>query len=116
MPALWDSTLGFRHGPKSFVIGATDIWLFAAADAPARAYDEDLAEELRAQFPASRLAVVAVPQPWGDLWSAPLQVALAQVLAVVWSAALGLAVDDPFAGRGTLTRVVSGVRLHPVAR
>jgi tagatose-6-phosphate ketose/aldose isomerase len=41
-------------------------------------------------------------------------VALAQLLAVTWSDALGLAVDDPFAGQGTLTRVVSGVRLHPV--
>jgi tagatose-6-phosphate ketose/aldose isomerase len=27
---------------------------------------------------------------------------------------LGLNVDDPFAGQGTLTRVVSGVKLHPV--
>lgn len=116
VPALWDTTLGFRHGPKSFVTGATDIWLFPSSDAHARAYDDDLAAELRGQFPGSRLSVVEVPQPFGDLWSVPLQVALAQVLAVVWSDGLGLPVDDPFAGKGTLTRVVSGVRLHPVRR
>lgn len=112
--ALWDSSLGFRHGPKSFVRPGTDIWVFAAADAHTRAYDDDLATELRQQFPASRIFMPQVPLGFGDLWAAPLYIALAQVLAVVWSDALGLLVDDPFAGQGTLSRVVSGVTLHPV--
>jgi len=114
IPALWDSTLGFRHGPKSFVQGGTDLWVFRSADHHTRAYDDDLVAELRLQFPGSTVTAPEVPQPFCDLWSAPLYVALAQVLAVVWSDGLGLAVDDPFAGLGTLTRVVSGVRLHPV--
>jgi tagatose-6-phosphate ketose/aldose isomerase len=114
IPALWDSTLGFRHGPKSFTMGETDLWLFRSADPHTRAYDEDLLAELRTQFPQSRVTAPDVPQPHGDLWSAPRYVALAQLLAVHWSDALGLNVDDPFAGQGTLTRVVSGVRLHPV--
>jgi hypothetical protein len=113
IPALWDSTLGFRHGPKSFTVGETDIWLFRSAAPHTRAYDDDLLAELRTQFPASHITAPEVPQPHGDLWSAPLYVALAQVHAVTWSDALGLNVDDPFAGQGTLTRVVSGVRLHP---
>ena len=115
IPALWDTSLGFRHGPKSFTTPGTDLWLFRASDPHSRAYDDDLLAELRAQFPQSRITAADIPQPFGDLWSAPLYVALAQVLAVTWSAALGLNVDDPFAGQGTLTRVVSGVRLHPVA-
>ncbi len=114
IPALWDSTLGFRHGPKSFTLGETDLWLFRSADPHTRAYDEDLLSELRAQFPHSTVTAPDIPQPFGDLWSAPLHVALAQILAVHWSDTLGLAVDDPFAGQGTLTRVVSGVKLHPV--
>jgi tagatose-6-phosphate ketose/aldose isomerase len=114
IPALWDSTLGFRHGPKSFTLGETDLWLFRSADPHTRAYDEDLLVELRAQFPQSIVTAPDIPQPFGDLWSAPLYVALAQILAVTWSDALGLNVDDPFAGQGTLTRVVSGVKLHPV--
>ena len=114
IPALWDSTLGFRHGPKSFTLGATDLWLFRSADPHTRAYDEDLLAELRSQFPQSKITAPDIPQPHGDLWSAALYVALAQLLAVHWSDALGLNVDDPFAGQGTLTRVVSGVRLHPV--
>jgi tagatose-6-phosphate ketose/aldose isomerase len=114
IPALWDSTLGFRHGPKSFTVGETDLWLFRSADPHTRAYDDDLLTELNAQFPQSNVTATDIPQPFSDLWSAPLYVALAQLLAVHWSDALGLNVDDPFAGQGTLTRVVSGVKLHPV--
>lgn len=114
IPALWDSTLGFRHGPKSFTVGKTDLWLFRSADPHTRAYDDDLLAELRSQFPNSHVTAPEIPQPCSDLWSAPLYVALAQLLAVHWSDALGLTVDDPFVGQGTLTRVVSGVRLHPV--
>ncbi len=117
IPALWDSTLGFRHGPKSFVRGATDIWVFTCADPHAARYDTDLVAELRAQFPGSAITAVG---PDGDIdvptdgWSVVLPVVLAQMLAVVWSDGLGLPVDDPFAGTGTLSRVVSGVRLYPV--
>ncbi|MFN5995755.1 MAG: tagatose-bisphosphate aldolase [Paracoccaceae bacterium] len=114
IPALWDSTLGFRHGPKSFTTPGTDLWLFRSLDPHTRAYDEDLLAELRTQFPQSIVTAPEILQPYGDLWSAPLYVALAQVLAVTWSDALGLNVDNPFAGLGTLTRVVSGVKLHPV--
>ena len=114
IPALWDSTLGFRHGPKSFTVGETNLWLFRSAEPHTRAYDEDLLAELRTQFPHSHVTAPDIPRPVPDLWSAPLYVALAQLLAVHWSDALGLNVDDPFAGQGTLTRVVSGVRLHPV--
>lgn len=115
--ALWDSTLGFRHGPKSFVRGATDIWVFCSADAEVARYDADLAAELGAQFPGS---VVTTVGPGGSLdlptggFGVVLPVVLAQMLAVVWSDGLGLEVDDPFVGQGTLSRVVSGVRLYPV--
>ncbi|MGL4236515.1 SIS domain-containing protein [Tabrizicola sp.] len=114
IPALWDTTLGFRHGPKSFVREVTDLWIFRSANPHTRAYDDDLIAELRTQFPGSQVTAPDIPQPYGDLWSAPLYVALAQTLAVHWSDALGLNVDDPFAGQGTLSRVVQGVRLHPV--
>lgn len=116
IPALWDSTLGFRHGPKSFVRGATDIWVFGSDDPHTARYDADLVAELRAQFPGSVTTFVG---PGGDLavptggWGIILPVVLAQVMAVIWSDALGLPVDDPFAGQGTLSRVVSGVKLYP---
>jgi len=120
VPALWDSTLGFRHGPKSFVRGDTAIVVLTSPGHPAAAYDADLAAELRRQFPQARITTLG-PQgdlpfamPDGAAWGAPLSILYAQCLAVVWSAALGLNVDDPFAGQGTLSRVVSGVKLYPV--
>lgn len=122
VPALWDSSLGFRHGPKSFVQGATDIVILTQPDAETAPYDADLATELRAQFPAARVTVAGpggapdLSMPHGALWGLPLSVALAQVMAVTWSARLGLNVDDPFVGQGTLTRVVSGVRLHGITQ
>jgi len=115
-PALWDSTLGFRHGPKSFVRGATALFVFTSEDPHAARYEADLVAELRAQFAGAKTLAVG---PGGDIevptagWGVVLPVVLAQVLAVVWSDALGLAVDDPFAGQGTLSRVVSGVTLYP---
>lgn len=121
VPALWDSTLGFRHGPKSFVTNDTAITLFTSPSAPTSAYDADLATELRAQFPATRVQTIGpggdidLAMPFGPAWAAPLCVAAAQVQSVEWSAALGLNVDDPFAGQGTLSRVVAGVTLYPVA-
>lgn len=111
IPALWDSSLGFRHGPKSFLRGATDVWVFQSTDAHAARYDADLVTELRAQYPASRVTAVG---SGSGAWDVVLPVVLAQVLAVVWSHGLGLTVDDPFAGQGTLSRVVSGVTLYPV--
>ena len=121
IPALWDSTLGFRHGPKSFVRGDTAVTLFTSAETPASAYESDLAAELRQQFPDARITTVgpggdiALDHPHGPLWAAPLAIATAQVDGVRWSQALGLNVDDPFAGQGTLSRVVSGVTLYEVA-
>jgi len=118
IPALWDSCLGFRHGPKSFVTDDTAITVFASQNNP---YDRDLIAELRAQYPKTRITAIG---PNGDIkidpqldpvWAAPLYVAAAQVSGVIWSHAMGLNVDDPFVGQGTLSRVVSGVTLYPVA-
>jgi tagatose-6-phosphate ketose/aldose isomerase len=121
IPALSDSTLGFRHGPKSFVRGDTAITLFTSADPHTAKYDADLLAELRAQFPSARVQSVGpggdlpIAAPYGDAWSAPVLLGAAQVASVIWADALGGNVDDPFAGAGTLSRVVSGVTLHPVS-
>ena len=114
VPALWDSTLGFRHGPKSFVRDTTDIVVFISPDPQAARYDADLVSELGLQYPGANITALTHDLPYGATWGAPLFVGLAQVLAVVWSDRLGLNVDDPFSGQGTLSRVVSGVKLYPV--
>ncbi|WP_412552821.1 SIS domain-containing protein [Shimia sp. MIT1388] len=119
-PALWDSSLGFRHGPKSFVRDVTTITVFSSPQAPTNAYDTDLVAELRAQFPDARVTNIgpagdiAIDMPFGTAWAAPLCIASSQIDGVKWAADLGLNVDDPFTGQGTLSRVVSGVKLHGV--
>lgn len=115
--AISDSSLGFRHGPKSFVIPGTDLVLFRSSDPFTARYDDDLAVELATQFPDAQRTTIG---PAGqvdvasgrDVWNVPLYVLWSQVTGVVWSARAGFDPDDPFKGRGTLTRVVSGVKLY----
>ena len=122
IPALWDSTLGFRHGPKSFVDDKTAVTVFVSPDYPTNRYDADLANEIRAQFPRADVQTIGsggdihVGMPFGPAWAAPLCVSAAQIRAVIWAQELGINVDDPFVGQGTLSRVVSGVKLYPVTK
>ncbi len=118
VPTLWDSPLGFRHGPKSFVTQGTRIVVLRSRHPVAAAYDADLVAELRTQFgPDSVISMGADHSLFGtlghdDAWNVPLMVLPAQRAGAAWAEELGLEVDDPFRGRGTLTRVVSGVQLH----
>lgn len=120
---MWDSTLGFRHGPKAIVDEQTTIFVFVSSDPLTQAYDRDLIDELSAQYGANRVVRLGsqtwcdwlVPQVGSDAWSAVLYVLIIQKLATIWSDRLGLNVDNPFSS-GFLTRVVSGVRLHAVAK
>ena len=120
IPCLWDSALGFRHGPKSFVCAGTAVFILASPEDPAARYEADLAAELRAQYPDATVTVIgpagdlALPMPDGAAWGAPLAVLYAQALGVILSDGEGRDVDDPFKGQGTLSRVVAGVKLYPV--
>lgn len=113
----WDSTLGFRHGPKAAVDDDTAVFVMIHPDRHAAQYDRDLADEIRRQFPAVRVTTIGgadcdiTLDLTGTAGDPALYILPAQVLAHRWSEALGLPVDDPFAGRN-LTRVVSGVALY----
>ncbi|MCR6499384.1 ROK family protein [Shinella sp. CPCC 101442] len=120
----WDSTLGFRHGPKAVVNDRTLVFVLQSADPFTQAYDIDLADEIASQFSPQTIlrlgaaqtgADIAVPAIGNDAWGSVLHVLVAQMLAVIWSERLGFAVDDPFAGRN-LTRVVAGVKLYDLPK
>lgn len=114
IPVIWDSALGFRHGSKAFITYNTHVICLISADPKIARYDRDLAKELRAQF--SDITVTEIdPTPLPDAWGSVVQVAAAQVIAVVLSNRLGFNVDDPFALYGTLKRVVKDVTLYPPA-
>ena len=125
--AVSDSTLGFRHGPKTILNDRTLVVVMLSNDGYARAYDGDLLEELEREGRAGGvLALAARPDGIGRadrlilpgmkdasaLELAPLLILVAQSFALLQSLALGLTPDRPDPA-GTVNRVVQGVTIHP---
>jgi tagatose-6-phosphate ketose/aldose isomerase len=125
--AVSDSSLGFRHGPKTIINGRTLVILMLSNAAYARAYDLDLLRELAREKRAGAVlalggredgigAVESLIMPGmrdaPDLELAPLYVLFAQGFAFLQSLALGLTPDRPDPA-GTVNRVVQGVTIHP---
>ncbi|MBP1202897.1 tagatose-6-phosphate ketose/aldose isomerase [Duganella sp. 1411] len=125
--ALFDSPLGFRHGPKTIVDGGTLVVVMLSNDAHARRYDLDLLRELRNDGRAGRvLALSGIPEPGlgadcvaldgmggaGDLALALPYIVFCQCYALLQSLALGLRPDTPSVS-GTVNRVVRGVTIYP---
>lgn len=124
IPALANTPLGFRHGPKSLLDGETLVVVLRSAQPLARRYEQDLLDELRRDGVAGRVLSVgpqvagetddfalAVSTELPDAWLAPLWLGFAQRYALHRSAALGFTPDNPFPD-GTVNRVVQGVTIH----
>jgi len=138
--SIADSSLGFRHGPKTILNGSTLVVMFISNDADTRRYDLDLLAELRRDAVAGRVVALANrgPLPEGrdtlrlveeatvdaahsgsatadtlsDLELCLPFAAFAQALALLRSLSLGLSPDNPNAA-GTVSRVVQGVTIYP---
>lgn len=95
--------------------------VFLSPQTPANVYETDLVGELQKQFPSIVATTIGaggdieIAMPVGPTWAASLCVAASQVSGVIWSDALGLNVDNPFVGQGTLSRVINNVKLYAVA-
>jgi tagatose-6-phosphate ketose/aldose isomerase len=130
--AMADSTLGFRHGPKTILNDRTLVVMLLSNDAYTRRYDLDLLQELRREGRARVLALgtsaldgaapaqaddvrLALDAGAPDLALAPVALVFAQCLALLASLRLGITPDNPSAS-GTVTRVVSGVTIHPLTQ
>lgn len=128
--ALSNSSLGFRHGPKTFVTKETLIVAFVSSDPLARRYDLDLVRELQSDGIAAR--VLALSAPCDDLggieslliggMESASDVELcfpylmwAQLYAFHMSLKLGLTPDNPNAS-GAVHRIVRGVTIYPSRR
>lgn len=132
---LAESSLGFRHGPKSVLTPQTLVVVYLSNDPYTRRYDIDIATELTATLGERVVAVDASAEtPEGkpsdvpsevrtlrvhgvgsvpDAYWAVAAVIVAQRLAMASSLALGLPPDNPFPG-GEVNRVVQGVTVHPL--
>lgn len=125
----YDSSLGFRHGPKAVLDDTTLSVVYVSSDPYTRAYDLDIIAELIASSSPERVvAVSALPLPGlacttivlpelaglGDAFLAVGYVLVAQLLGLSYSLALGATPDNPFPS-GSVNRVVQGVHIHPLA-
>jgi tagatose-6-phosphate ketose/aldose isomerase len=130
--ALADSPLGFRHGPKTVLNERTLVLILLSNDSYTRRYDLDLLRELRRQGRGRVIALstaalngddalaeddvlLDLPANAPDLALAPVALVFGQCLALLASLKLGITPDNPSAS-GTVTRVVSGVIIHPHAQ
>ncbi|MDH0863317.1 SIS domain-containing protein [Mitsuaria sp. GD03876] len=128
--AMADSPLGFRHGPKTVLNDRTLVLILLSNDSYTRRYDLDLLRELRRQGRGRVVALstsalnaedalaaddvlLELPVNAPDLALAPVALVFAQCLALLASLKLGITPDNPSAS-GTVTRVVSGVVIHPL--
>lgn len=124
--AVHDSSLGFRHGPKALVDATTFVIVYCSADPYTRAYDEDIARELRGSLgddavltvtaePTGAAGAFTIPGVDGlpDALLALPYVVFAQLFALHTSQHYGVTTDDPFPS-GTVNRVVQGVTIHPL--
>jgi len=123
---MFDSTLGFRHGPKTIVNTDTLIVVFVSNDPLTRAYDRDMIEELRADGIAGAVVAVSAQQETGEtILVRGLEhaddcdllfpyIVPAQLFAYHASLDRGLTPDTPNK-TGVVSRVVQGVRIHAAA-
>ncbi|HEP1510270.1 TPA: SIS domain-containing protein [Streptococcus pyogenes] len=124
---LYESSMGFRHGPKSFINDRTLVIGFVNNDAYVRQYDLDMLEEIQADGIA--LKTLALLQGGDinfsedqfrldtrhllpDAYLAFPMILVAQTLALLTAVTLGNSPDTPSA-TGTVNRVVKGVTIHP---
>ncbi len=126
--ALFDSPLGFRHGPKCVIDANTLVVVMLSNDPLARRYDLDLLSELRVDGRAGHVLALSAGDDLpgseacfqlchagaaSDIELALPLVVFAQLFAFLQSLALGIRPDTPSAS-GTVNRVVSGVTIYPL--
>ena len=125
--ALFDTPLGFRHGPKTVVNADTLVVVMLANDPHARQYDLDLLRELRNDGRAGAVlaltgrADAALGEAilfdgighLDDLALALPYIVFCQSFALLQSLQLGLRPDTPSVS-GTVNRVVRGVTIYPL--
>ena len=122
----FDSFLGLRHGPKAVINEETLVVYLLSDDPYTRQYELDLVDQVKKQNrPAAQIVVslaasglkegvdleIDAPAPVeGDYKIVPY-VLVGQVLGYFFSLSKGLDPDHPSV-RGTISRVVSGVKIY----
>ena len=127
---MYDSQLGFRHGPKSIINDNTLTVAYLSDDPYRRRYELDLIKEMAGQRKGNKIAVVYntdcaevkeladytiqfnVGEAMENVMLGLDFIMFAQTLAVMKSLSMGITPDNP-CPTGEVNRVVKGVILYP---
>lgn len=130
---MFDTPMGFRHGPKSIINDETLTVIYLSDDAYTRQYEVDLIKEMSAQRKGNK--IVAIMNKYDEEIASLVDYAygcelagehdnaflgfnyivVAQILALFKSISLGITPDNP-CPTGEVNRVVQGVILHPYTK
>ncbi|MGT2800538.1 SIS domain-containing protein [Streptococcus marmotae] len=127
---MYESPLGFRHGPKSLINEKTVVILFASNDAYTRQYDVDLVNEVYGDQIATRIVVLSADKLAGtdapnfvlaeggvdlpDVFLSFPYILFGQTFATMTALKCKNLPDTP-SPTGTVNRVVQGVTIHPLS-
>jgi tagatose-6-phosphate ketose/aldose isomerase len=123
----FDSTLGFRHGPKSFVNEKSLVFVFVSNHPYTRQYDLDMLKEMQQDNIATYICAIEVEgntkydgntfgfgseaQFVPDAYLALPFVMIGQTISLLASVKVGNTPDTP-SPTGTVNRVVKGVTIY----
>lgn len=126
---MYESPLGFRHGPKSLINEKTIVILFASNDAYTRQYDVDLVNEVYGDQIAARMVALSADKLTGteapnfvlaeggselpDVFLTFPYILFGQTFAIMTALKCKNLPDTP-SPTGTVNRVVQGVTIHPL--
>ena len=130
IPSTFDTSLGFRHGPKSILDKDTIVFVFLSCDPYTRQYDIDILEEVYRETNRGKVVAISslkdsIAENHCDLFyhvnlskinedillTFPY-ILYAQTFAMYKSINLGFSPDNP-SPSGVVNRVVKGVTIHP---
>lgn len=122
--SMYESSMGFRHGPKSFVSEKTLVVSFVSSNPYTRAYDTDILDELCLDKIARKVIGVSTTELDGaydkllyklegvdDAYLCVLFAVVAQLISLITALRVGNTPDNPSKSH-TVNRVVKGVTIH----
>lgn len=127
---MYESPVGFRHGPKSLINQDTVVLVFGSADAYTKAYDLDLVQEVaddgivrglvlltdrEEQLEGVEQVVLSTQEPLEDSYRIFPYIVYAQLFALLSSLKVKNRPDTP-SPTGTVNRVVQGVIIHSLGQ
>jgi len=133
IPSTFDTSLGFRHGPKSILDKETIVFVFLSSHPYTRQYDLDILEEIFRETDRGKVVAISsikdemsvnhcdlfyhvdLPKINNDILLTFPYILYAQTFAMYKSINLGFSPDNP-SPSGVVNRVVKGVTIHPYAK